>query len=69
MPTRLEGGTMKAYLITTSTIFGLITLAHIWRAIDAEPAVAKDPFFILLTALATGLCIWAVSLLRRLPKA
>jgi hypothetical protein len=59
---------MKAYIITTGTIFGLITLAHLWRAIAAEPAVANDPFFLALTALAAGLCIWAVGLLRRLPK-
>jgi hypothetical protein len=59
---------MKAYVILTGIIFGLITLAHIWRVVVEQPALAKDPGFIILTALAAALCIWAVSLLRRWPK-
>lgn len=56
---------MKAYLITTGVIFGLITLAHFWR-MYAEPAAhATDPFFIGLTVLTLGLCAWSVHLLRR----
>ena len=56
---------MKAYLITTGAIFGLITLAHIWRVIAESPHLAKDPWFILLTIIAAALCLWAVRLLRR----
>ena len=56
---------MKAYLITTGTVFGLITAAHIWRAIAEGPRMAKDPVFILLTFLTAGLCIWACRLLLR----
>jgi hypothetical protein len=56
---------MRAYVLTTGAIFGLITLAHIWRAAAAEPHLATDPAFILLTVITAGLCIWAVSLLRR----
>ena len=56
---------MKAYIITTGVIFGLITLAHIWR-ITKEPHLATDPFFAILTVAAVALCVWAWSLLRRL---
>ena len=50
---------MKAYLITTGTIFGLITLAHVARVFVEGVHLAKDPFFLFLTALAAALCIWA----------
>jgi hypothetical protein len=56
---------MKAYLITTGTIFGLITLAHVWRVIAESPHLATDPWFILLTIIAAALCLWAFRLLRR----
>jgi hypothetical protein len=56
---------MKAYIITTGAIFGLITLAHFWR-IAEEPHLAKDPFFLVLTVAAAALCVWAWRVLRRL---
>jgi hypothetical protein len=59
---------MKAYLITTGAIFGLITLAHVWRIIAESPRLAKDPWFILLTIVAAALCLWAFRLLRRAAK-
>jgi hypothetical protein len=55
---------MKAYLITSGAIFGLVTVAHIWRAF-VEPHMAKEPWFILLTIAAFALCLWAFRLLRR----
>lgn len=55
---------MKAYVITTGTIFGLLTVAHICR-IFVEPHLAKDPWFILFTLLALALCLWACRVLRR----
>jgi hypothetical protein len=59
---------MKAYLITTGVIFGLITLAHIWRIIAESPQLGKDPWFILLTIITAALCLWAVHLLWRAAK-
>ena len=50
---------MKAFLITTGSVFGLIVLAHIARAFAEGPSVAKDPVFILLTLLAAGLSAWS----------
>jgi hypothetical protein len=55
---------MKAYLIITGIIFGLITVLHIWKAVDEGPGTAKNPFFILLTLLSVGLCVWAFRLLK-----
>lgn len=55
---------IRAYLLTTGSVFGLITIAHIWRAIAESRALATDPWFILITLVAAGLCIWAVRLFR-----
>jgi len=55
---------MKAYLLTTGTIFGLIAAAHLWRVLSESTALARDPWFVLLTLLAAGLSVWAFSLLR-----
>jgi hypothetical protein len=59
---------MRCYLIATSIVFGLITVAHIWRIIAESSHRAQDPWFYLLTLAAAGLCVWALWLLRRLPR-
>ena len=59
---------MKAYLITTGLVFGLITVAHVWRAAVEGSHLATDPVFILLTILSAGLCLWACRLLKLLPR-
>ena len=58
---------MKAYLITTGTVFGLITVAHIWRMFAEGSHLATDPIFLLLTVLAAALCIWAWCLFKSPP--
>ena len=55
---------MKPYLITTSTVFGLLTVIHVWRAIEEWPHLATDPWFLLITLAAAALSIWAWRLLR-----
>jgi len=59
---------MKAFLITTGTVFGLIVVAHIARAIMEGPHVSKDPVFISLTILAAGLSAWSWRLLWTLGR-
>jgi dolichyl-phosphate-mannose--protein O-mannosyl transferase len=59
---------MKAYLATTGTVFGLIVVAHIWRAIAEGPAMVKNPVFILLTVAAAALSVWASRLLAAMPR-
>jgi len=55
---------MKAYLITTGTVFGLIVVAHVWR-LTAEPSQLKEPGFLALTLVAAGLSAWAFGLVRK----
>jgi len=55
---------MKSYLTATGVIFGLVSLAHVWRMVE-EPHLATDPWFIGLTLVAAALCVAAFSLLRR----
>ena len=58
---------MKAYLITTGTVFGLIVIAHLWR-ISAEPSQIKEPWFVVLTLLAAAFSGWAFSLVRKAAR-
>jgi hypothetical protein len=59
---------MKAYVITTGTVFGLIFVAHIWRVIAEGSRLATEPGFALLTAFVAALCGWSMRLLWRWPK-
>ncbi len=54
---------MKAYVVTTGAVFGLLTLAHIWRVIEEGPHLVKEPWYVLITAAAAALCLWAFRLL------
>ncbi len=56
---------MKAYVITTGVIFGLLTVAHIVRVVMVERHLATDPVFVLFTVLAAALTGWAWLVLRR----
>jgi hypothetical protein len=60
---------MKAYLMITGGLFGLITLAHLWRIVEEWPHLATNPWYLLLTLGAAVLCLWAWRLLRRSPRA
>ena len=60
---------MKAYVITTGAVFGLLTLAHIWRVFAEDPHLAKDPWFVLITVAAAALCLWAWRLFRLSSRA
>jgi DMSO reductase anchor subunit len=60
---------MKAYLITTGTIFGLMAAMHVWRSISEWHSLQTDPGYFLgmavLGVVAAALSIWAWGLLRR----
>lgn len=60
---------MKAYLVTTGTIFGLITVAHVVRMVLEWPHPATEPLYVLLTLAAAGLGLWALYLIRRSARA
>ena len=59
---------MKAYLITTGTVFGLITVAHVARFFAEGSRLATEPVFLILTVAAAALSVWAWTLLRRLSR-
>jgi hypothetical protein len=56
---------MKAYVITTGAIFGLLTVAHLLRIVMENPHLATDPVYILLTVASAALGTWALYVLRR----
>jgi len=59
---------MKAYVMTTGALFGLLTFVHILRIIEEGSHLATDPWYILITAAAAALCVWAWRLLRLSPR-
>jgi hypothetical protein len=56
---------MRAYIVTSGTIFGLLVVVHIWRIAVEGLSVASDPWFVGSTLIALGLCGWAVGLARQ----
>jgi hypothetical protein len=55
---------MRPYVIVTGVLFGLVTLAHIWRLTE-EPDLLKQPFFIVITLAAAAMCLWSFRAARR----
>lgn len=55
---------MKAYVMTTGAVFGLLALIHLWRFVEEGTHLMTDPWFIATTLIAASLCAWAVRLLR-----
>ncbi len=55
---------MRTYVMTTGVAFGLIVLAHVWRAVVEGPHVATDPVYIVATLVAAALSFWAWRLVR-----
>ena len=54
---------MRAYIMTTGALFGLLTLAHIWRLFAEGLHLVRDRWFIAFTVIAAALCIWSWRLL------
>jgi len=55
---------MKTYVVTTGALFGLITLAHLWRMVE-ERRLATEPWYIVITVAAAALCVWAFGTVKR----
>jgi hypothetical protein len=64
---------MKAYLVTTCVLFGVLAILHVWRAIVEWPSSTVSPGFVLkmtvLVALPGILSLWAWLLLQKLSRA
>ena len=63
---------MKAYLLVTGTLFGLIAIAHFLKSIAQRDQLATAPGSFLAMAalgvLAAALSVWAWCLLRKTGK-
>ena len=62
----------RAYLVVSGTIFGLVAVAHLVRAVYQMPVHVGDWAFPMWASwggfvVAGALCAWALRLLRRLP--
>jgi hypothetical protein len=56
---------MKAYVVTTGILFGLLCIVHLLRIVTESRALARDPFYLAITALAAALALWAAWVLRQ----
>lgn len=56
---------MKAYIITSGGIFGLLTIAHLLRIVMENRHLATEPVFFVITLASATLCLWAFYVLRR----
>jgi hypothetical protein len=59
---------MKAYVVTTGAVFGLLTLAHLWRVAVEGRHLLTNPWWVGITLGAAALCVWAWRLLRLPPR-
>ena len=59
---------MRAYVMTTGAVFGLLTLAHLWRYVVERPLLT-NPWHLAVTLIAGALGVWAWRLLRRTATA
>lgn len=59
---------MKAYSLTTSVVFGLIVGIHAANLAHNGWKLATQPWFIITTLLAIGLCTWGLWLFARLMR-
>ena len=55
---------MKAYVVTTGSLFGLLAAVHVWRIIEEGPQLATNPWHMLTTVAAAALGLWAWRLVR-----
>ncbi len=56
---------MRAYVLTTGIVFGLLTLAHLWRIAAEGADLLTSPLWVGITLGAGALAIWAWRLLRQ----
>jgi hypothetical protein len=55
---------MKAYVIVTGVVFGLLALVHVWRMFE-EPHLTRDVWFITATIVSAALSVAAWVAARR----
>jgi hypothetical protein len=60
---------MRAYVVATGTVFGLLAVLHVWRVFAESTNIARDPWYIVITCLAAALAGWAFYLVRGAKRA
>jgi preprotein translocase subunit SecE len=55
---------MRAFVAVSTIIFGLISIAHVWRA-TVERRMLHQPWWVVLTLFGFVLFFWGLSLLMR----
>jgi len=58
---------MKAFVIVSTVVFGLISVAHVWRAV-VERHLVSQPWYIFTTLVGAALFLWGFRLLWQQPK-
>ena len=59
---------MRAYVLTTGVIFGLLVAVHLWRLIEEGAQIVRNPWYTLITIVAAVLFGWSIRLLRDMPR-
>lgn len=54
---------MRAYVMTSGSLFGLLVLAHVARLFAEGAGVLESPMFVVTSLLAAGMAAWAVRVL------
>lgn len=57
---------MKAYIIITGIVFGLLAVAHVLRVMAEGTYLLTEPIFVLTTIASVGLFAWAIFLFKQL---
>lgn len=59
---------MRAYVVATGVLFGLIVIAHIARLVAEGTDAFRSPVFVVASLLAIGMVAWSVLVLLRLRR-
>ena len=59
---------MRLYVKVSGALFALMALVHVARIFMENMALARDPAYLAMTALAAGLSVWAFASLRAAPR-
>jgi len=59
---------MKAYVVTTGVVFGLLTIAHVWRIVVEGLPLLTNPWWVGITVAAAALSVWAWRVFRLLGR-
>ena len=59
---------LKCYVLVTALIFGLLLVAHVARYGAEGSHLLREPIFVLTTIASGAVCIWGITLFRKLMK-